>query len=45
MVTMTLREELDREAREANRAAASLTDDAVAEALGIAIGSGWTMRG
>ncbi len=33
---MTLREELDREAREANRAAASLTDEAVAEALGIA---------
>ena len=33
---MTLREELDREAREAIRAAASLTDEAVAEALGIA---------
>jgi glutamate-5-semialdehyde dehydrogenase len=33
---LTLREELDREAREANRAAASLTDEGVAEALGIA---------
>src|SRR5262249_13798721 len=36
MATVTLREELDREAREANRAATSLTDDAVAETLGIA---------
>lgn len=33
MATVTLREELEREAREANRAASELTDDAVAEAL------------
>jgi glutamate-5-semialdehyde dehydrogenase len=36
MATVTLREEVEREAREANRAASALTDDAVGEALVVA---------